>query len=33
MKFSTKSRIVFLSACFVFATMAPAWAADTLIVR
>ena len=28
MKFSMKSRIVFLSACFVFAALATAWAAD-----
>ena len=28
MKFSIKSRIVFLSACFVFAVVAQAWAAD-----
>ena len=28
MKFSMKSRIVFLSACFVFAVVAQAWAAD-----
>ena len=28
MKFSSKSRIVFLFACFVFAALAQAWAAD-----
>jgi hypothetical protein len=28
MKFSSKSKIVFLSACFVFAALAQAWAAD-----